>query len=410
MFKFPFTSFIAWRYLKSKRKTTLISIISLISLIGVTIGVSALIIVLSVFNGFNSLVTKILIEFDPHIRIEKKLNLSTDDFTKIEKAISDIKQIKGYAPFIISKAMLISDRNNRVIYVKGIDPEKAGFVSGLPDKLVLGNFDLSDSKELPKIILGLTIADKVNAIVGDTITLVSPSFSSIFGLVQPNIKKFVVSGIFESNNKDYDGYYAFISVKSAQELFDIKGKINGVEIRLHDINQSESVKKIIQSRLEEQFQVKTWYDLHKDLYSVMQIERWTAYVILTLIIFVATFNILGSLTMSAIEKTRDIGILKAMGAKNSDVVKIFMFEGVIIGIIGTSVGSAIGYIVCRIQEKYHLFPLDPTVYIIPSLPVEMHLSDFIAVGIAAIFLCSLASYYPARRAASIVPSEAVRWE
>ncbi len=410
MLKFPFTSFIAWRYLKSKRKTTLISIISLISLIGVTIGVSALIIVLSVFNGFNSLVTKILIEFDPHIRIEKKLNLSTDDFAKIEKAISDITQIKGYAPFIISKAMLISDRNNRVIYVKGIDPEKAGLVSGLPEKLVLGNFDLSDSKGLPKIILGLTIADRVNAIVGDTVTLVSPSFSSIFGLVQPNVKKFVVSGIFESNNKDYDGYYAFISVKSAQELFEVRGKINGVEIRLHDINQSESVKKIIQSRLEEQFQVKTWYDLHRDLYSVMQIERWTAYVILTLIIFVATFNILGSLTMSVIEKTRDIGILKAMGAKNSDIVKIFMFEGIIIGIIGTSIGSAIGYIVCKIQEKYHIFPLDPTVYIIPSLPVEMHLTDFIAVGIAAIFLCSLASYYPARRAASIVPSEAVRWE
>jgi lipoprotein-releasing system permease protein len=410
MFKFPFTSFIAWRYLKSKRKTTLISIISLISLIGVTIGVSALIIVLSVFNGFNGLVTKILIEFDPHIRIEKKLNLSTDDFAKIEKAIFDIKQIKGYAPFITSKAMLISDRNNRVIYVKGIDPEKAGLVSGLPEKIVLGNFDLFDSKGPSKIILGLTLADRVNAIVGDTVILVSPSFSSILGLAQPNVKKFIVSGIFESNNKDYDGYYAFISVKSAQELFDIKGKINGVEIRLHDINQSENVKKIIQSRLEEQFQVKTWYDLHKDLYSVMQIERWTAYVILTLIIFVATFNILGSLTMSVIEKTRDIGILKAMGAKDSDIVKIFMFEGVIIGIIGTSIGSAIGYTVCKIQEKYHIFPLDPTVYIIPSLPVEMHLTDFIAVGIAALLLCSLASYYPAKRAANVVPSEAVRWE
>ncbi len=410
MLKLPFTTFVAWRYLKSKRKTTLISIISLISLIGVTIGVSALIIVLSVFNGFNGLVTKILIEFDPHIRIEKKLGLNPDEITKIEKAISDIKQIKGYAPFIINKAMLISDRNNRVVYVKGIDPEKAWLVSGVPEKIVLGNFDLADSKGLPKIILGLTIADRVNALVGDTVNLVSPSFSSLFGLIQPNIKKFVVSGIFESNNKDYDGYYAFISVKSAQELFDMRGKFNGVEIRLYEINQSENVKKVIQSQLGDEFQVKTWYDLHKDLYSVMQVERWAAYVILTLIIFVATFNILGSLTMSVIEKTRDIGILKTMGAKNSDIVRIFMFEGVIIGIIGTGLGSIIGYIVCYIQEKYHIFPLDPTVYIIPSLPVEMHLTDFIAVGIAAILLCSLASYYPAKRAANIIPSEAVRWE
>lgn len=410
MLRFPFTTFIAWRYLRSKRKITLVSIISLISFIGVTIGVSALIIVLSVFNGFNGLVTKILIEFDPHIRIEKKLSLSTEDLKKIEEAISDISQIKGYAPFVISKAMLISDRNNRVLYVKGIDPEKAHLVSGLPSKLVLGNFDLSDGDRLPKIILGLTIADRLNALLGDTVTLISPSFSSMFGLVQPNVRKFVVSGIFESNNKDYDGYYAFISLKSAQGLFDMRGKINGVEIRLYDIDKSENVKKIIQSRLGDEFQVKTWYDLHKDLYSVMQIERWAAYVILSLIIFVATFNILGSLTMSVIEKTRDIGILKAMGAKSSDIVRIFMFEGIIIGITGASVGSLIGFIVCYIQEKYHIFPLDPTVYIIPSLPVEMKLTDFIAVGLAAIFLCSLASYYPAKRAASIDPSEALRWE
>jgi len=410
MLKLPFTTFIAWRYLRSKRKITLVSIISLISFIGVTIGVSALIIVLSVFNGFNGLVTKILVEFDPHIRIEKKLNLSTEDFKKIEGAISDISQIRGYAPFVISKAMLISDRNNRVLYIKGIDPTKAHLVSGLPSKLVLGNFDLSDGDKLPKIILGLTIADRLNALLGDTVTLVSPSFSSMFGLVQPNVKKFVVSGIFESNNKDYDGYYAFTSLKSAQELFDMKGKINGVEVRLYDINKSEDVKKIIQSRLGNEFQVKTWYDLHKDLYSVMQIERWAAYVILSLIIFVATFNILGSLTMSVIEKTRDIGILRAMGAKSSDIVRIFMFEGIIIGITGASVGSLIGFIVCYIQEKYHIFPLDPTVYIIPSLPVEMKLTDFIAVWLAAIFLCSFASYYPAKRAANIDPSEALRWE
>ncbi|MCS7229960.1 MAG: FtsX-like permease family protein [Candidatus Kryptonium sp.] len=410
MFKLPFTTFIAWRYLRTKRKMTFVSIISLISLIGVTIGVSALIIVLSIFNGFNGLVTKILVEFDPHIRIEKKLNLSEDDLPQIEKAIADIKQIKGYASFVISKAMLISDRNNRVLYIKGIEPDKANIVSGLPDKIVLGSFDLSENENLPKIILGLTIADRVNALIGDTITLISPSFSTMFGLIQPKVKKFIVSGIFESNNKDYDGYYAFISLKSAQELFELDGKINGVEIRLYDMGQSENVKKIIQSRLGENFQVKTWYDLHRDLYSVMQIERWAAYVILSLIIFVATFNILGSLTMSVIEKVRDIGILKAMGAKDSDIIKIFMFEGIIIGIIGTVIGSLIGFTVCYIQIKYHIFPLDPTVYIVPSLPVEMKVTDFIAVGLAAILLCSIASFYPAKRAASILPSEAVRWE
>ncbi|CUS98099.1 MacB-like core domain-containing protein, partial [Candidatus Kryptobacter tengchongensis] len=184
--KLPLTTFIAWRYLRTKRKITFVSIISLISLIGVTIGVSALIIVLSIFNGFNGLVTKILVEFDPHIRIEKKLNLSEDDLSQIERAISDIHYIKGYAAFVINKAMLISDRNN----IKGIEPDKAHLVSGLPDKIVLGNFDLSENGGLPKIILGLTIADRLNALVGDTVTLISPSFSTMFGLVQPNVKKF----------------------------------------------------------------------------------------------------------------------------------------------------------------------------------------------------------------------------
>jgi lipoprotein-releasing system permease protein len=158
------------------------------------------------------------------------------------------------------------------------------------------------------------------------------------------------------------------------------------------------------------FHALTWYDLHKDLYSVMRIERWSAYIILCLIIGVATFNLLGSLTMSVIEKTRDIGILKTMGATNDDIVSIFRFEGLLVGVVGTIAGSLLGLLVCYLQVRYHLFALDPTVYIIPAIPIEVHAIDFLSVAFAAIGLSFCATLHPARRASKLLPAEAIRWE
>ena len=156
--------------------------------------------------------------------------------------------------------------------------------------------------------------------------------------------------------------------------------------------------------------ISTWYDLHKDLYSVMQVERWAAYIILCLIVGVATFNVLGSLTMGVIEKRRDIGVLKALGATHGSVVRLFMFEGILVGTIGTVVGTVIGLAVCYLQIEYQIFPLDPNVYIIPAIPVEIRGSDFVAVSVASMVLCTLASLYPALRAARMLPVESIRWE
>ncbi|RPH31612.1 ABC transporter permease, partial [bacterium] len=164
------------------------------------------------------------------------------------------------------------------------------------------------------------------------------------------------------------------------------------------------------ARLGSGYRVMTWYDLHKDLYSVMKIERWSAYIILCLIVGVATFNVLGSLTMGVVEKRRDIGILKALGATRSSITRVFMFEGILVGLIGTVAGLLIGYAVCLLQMEYALFPLDTTVYIIPAIPVEFRWSDFVAVSLASMTLSMLASLYPARKAALLLPVEAIRWE
>ncbi len=402
---------IAIRYLVSKRKLGLVTLISTISVVGVTIGVAALVIVLSVFNGFSGLVTSILVNFDPHIRVECPKQVDAAAYDPLLKFAQTQSEVQGVSSFVVGKAVVVSRNLNRVINIKGIDVNTIGRVSGLKDKMVLGSLDLVGARN-SGIVLGMTLADRLGAVVGDTVSVVSlaGSEAALLQLGQPLIRRFHVVGIYESNNKDYDSFYAYVSLGASQSLFGMVNKISGVELRLQSIGQSDSFKRELLSRFGDQFRILTWYDLHRDLYSVMKIERWMAYIILCLIIGVASFNLLGSLTMSVVEKTRDIGILKSMGATNSSIVKIFMFEGVLVGVLGSLLGLLLGLVVVWLQDQYHLFPLDPTVYIIPAIPVEVHVLDLVIVAVTALGLCSLAALYPARRAASFIPVEAIRWE
>lgn len=403
-------SFIAWRYLKSKRKMGFITIISLISIIGVMIGTAALIVVLSVFNGFNGLVTSLLVGFDPHIRIEKPKNENISNLDSLERIISGIKEIKSFSPVISEKAMIITGQINRVIIINGVDDKKIGEVSGVKNKIINGKFEFDDNAELKSIVLGLTLADRLGVIKGDTVFLVSSSGmdNSILQFSNPKVMKLKVIGIFESNNKDYDNFYAYISLSAAKELFDTD--YSTIEVRLNDINNSLKVKKEIENVLPAGFTVLTWYDLHKDLYSIMKIERWVAYIILCLIIAVATFNILGSLTMTVIEKKRDIGVMISFGFTKKKIARIFMLQGLLVGVIGTVLGCLLGLILCILQIKFGLFPLDPNIYIISALPVELRWTDFIYVSFASILICFLATIYPSRRAANLLPIDAIRWE
>jgi len=406
-----FEQSIAFRYLVSKRQLGLVTLISAISVVGVTIGVAALVIVLSVFNGFSGLVTSILVNFDPHIRVENPRQVDAAAYEPLVSFAESRGELQGISKFAIGKAVVVSRNLNRVINVKGIEVGKIAAVSGLKERLVLGSLDLSGAHK-SGIVLGMTLADRMGAVIGDTVSVVSLAGSEValLQLGQPLIRRFHVVGIYESNNKDYDSYYAFVNLEAAQSLFGMSTRISGVELRLRSISQSESFKQQLGSKFGDQFRILTWYDLHRDLYSVMKIERWMAYIILCLIIGVASFNLLGSLTMSVVEKMRDIGILKSMGATNKSIIKIFMFEGVLVGVLGSMLGLLLGLAVVWMQDHYHLFPLDPTVYIIPAIPVEVHILDLIIVAITALGLCSIAALYPARRAASFIPVEAIRWE
>jgi lipoprotein-releasing system permease protein len=301
---------------------------------------------------------------------------------------------------------------NKVVVVKGVVDSTIDGVSGVKRRTVLGSFLFKDGPEQGSIVLGLTLADRLGTMVGASLAILSPVGvdAMMVQLNEPIVQPCTVVGIYDSNNKDYDAHYAFVSLETARKLFQLDHDVSGVDVRLSDIEKADQVKVALQKDLGPGCRVSSWYDLHKDLYSVMQIERWTAYIILCLIVGVATFNVLGSLTMGVIEKRRDIGILKAIGATRRSILKIFMVEGILVGTIGTVLGSLLGLLVCYIQVTYQVFPLDPTVYIIPAIPVEVRWLDFVTVSGASMLLSILASLYPASRAARLTPVQAIRWE
>jgi lipoprotein-releasing system permease protein len=407
-----FETFIAKRYLVSKHKINFITIISFISIAGITIGVAALLVVLSVFNGFSSLVVDYLRNLDPDIRITAITNDGEKEIGDLGKILQNEGEIKSFSPYIEGKVLAYSKGITQVVNLKGIDEQSINSVYLLNENLVDGNDDNFTSISR-NVFVGLQLADKLLVMSKDSLLLISPANieQAITQFSLPLSKRVYVSGVFSSKNSEYDGGYIFCSLKDAQYLFGYKNNFQGFDIRLDDISNSSKVKQILQSKLDlNNYSIETWYDFHQELYSVMQIERWTAYIILSLIIAVATFNILGSLSMSVIEKQRDIGILRSMGATENSVLKIFMFEGLLIGIIGTLLGVFIGYVICYIQIHYNIYPLDPSQYKINALPVEVRISDFFFISGASMILSFLASLFPAKRAAKVNPISAIKWE
>lgn len=408
-----YENFIAKRYLLSKHKINFITIISLISIAGITIGVAALIVVLSVFNGFGSLVTSYLMNFDPDLRVEYKVESKSADYENLKSVINKTPDLKAFAPFVSGKVLAISNGITDVVTLKGIDFSKAESIYGIKEGMLYGSTSLKENDDQPGVIIGLRLADKLQALVSDTITVISPSGieKAITQFGMPNTQKFVVRGIFSSQNNDYDSGLMFTTLDEAQYLLGYGNNIQGYEIKLNNSDNSFVAKNYLDSHLDKNiFEINTWYDFHRELYSVMQIERWVAYILLSLIIAVATFNILGSLSMSVIEKKRDIGILRTMGTRENSILKIFMYEGLMIGIIGTGLGILLGYFICFLQINYNIYPLDPTQYKIDSLPMQLRLSDFFIVAGASIFLSFIASLIPAKRAAKVDALQAIKWE
>ncbi|MFI5144904.1 MAG: FtsX-like permease family protein [Ignavibacteria bacterium] len=408
-----FERFIAKRYLISKKNVQFSTIITLISVIGISIGVAAIICVLSVFNGFQQYQITALTGFDPHLRIEPAKENKNFDYNSLMPVLSKEKEITGSAPYTLNKGVVTSKRNSAVIYIKGVDDKKINEVSNVAEETRIGEFKFEDNENAGGIILGLNLAAQNLLVrINDTVTVLSTAGmeKALTQIVTPKSLKFVVRGIYNANNKDYNKLYAFISIPYSQKLFDMGNSVSGIELRLSNIDKSADVKEELSKTLGAGYNINTWFDMHQEFYSVLITEHWTAYIILTLIIAVAAFAILGSLTMTVIEKRRDIGIMKAMGSTNRSIVRIFMFEGILIGIYGTIFGSLLGLGICLLQIKFKLYSFNPFEYGIDALPVSLRYFDFISVGLAALFLSFAASLYPAMKAAKQEPIKAIRWE
>ncbi len=410
-----FETFIAKKYFRAKRRTGFISIITYVSIAGVTIGITALILVLSVMNGFEEEVRSKLIGADAHIRLRRYFNKTITEKDRVMEVVRNHPRVTGTSPTIYEEGMIRSRQGQRPTYIKAIDLNSIGGVLDIENKIVLGNMDFSekniDGKNLSGIVLGRYLADALMALSEDDIVtiMIPPSQqSSLFA--QPKVKQFYVAGIIDLGYYEYDRIFSFISLGQAQKLFDMADGISWVEIKIDDYEKAGEVAEDLIEELGYPYTTLTWFEMNKSLFSWMQIEKWGAFVILSLIIMVAAFNIISSLIMIVMEKTREIGILKSMGATSKSIMKIFVFEGILVGLIGTIVGSVLGYGIGFAQLKYKIISLPADVYIIDALPIQMQVNDFVAISLAAMVLCFLASVYPAYKASRLYPVDAIRYE
>ncbi len=418
----PYELFIGLRYLKAKRKQFFISIITIISIAGVFLGVMALIIVLAVMNGFETDIKEKILGTYSHIILLKYGEEGISQYSALIEQVKGYKRVVSASPFIYNQVMLTSKTNVSGVVIRGIDPDSAVEVTNIGRALKEGS--LSDLKPqggtetIAGIIIGRELARHLGAFLNDPITVISPMGTiTPMGMV-PRMKQFKVVGIFNVGMYEYDSSLAYISLKEAQRFFDMGEAVTGIEIKVDDLYKAKEVARVIQRNLGFPYWTKDWMEMNKNLFSALRLEKVIMFIILFLIVFVAAFNIVGTLIMVVMEKNKDIAILKSMGATSRSIMKIFIIEGLIIGAVGTILGALSGLLAAINMETiagyvervlgFEVFPRD--VYYLDRFPSEVNPVDVVIIVIIALMLCFLATLYPSWKASNLDPAEALRYE
>ena len=408
---------IAWRYLGAQRKSLFVSLIGIFSMLGVSIGVFALVVALAAVNGFEEEVTAQMIGKDAHFEL---MAYNGEYITAYDSLVNEVKtrdsSVVAASPFIIYKVGISSKKVNDGIVIYGIDPETAKNVTDIHKYIKWGNYSVDSLEDMggtrrPGVILGSGLANRLRVVVGDKLvlqTFQSPDEMMTSG--GPKMMMCVVSGIFETGTYEYDGNLAYVGIPELQKLLGMGDAVTGIQFRIQNHWLAGETVEQIAGWLRYPYYVIDWKAKNITLLKWMNYEKFIVAAVICLIILVAAFNIISSLIMVVIDKTKEIGILRSMGLSKAGIMRVFMLMGSFIGVGGTIVGGTIGIVLCKFQEAYHFIKLPGDVYVIPYFPISVHLIDAVLIFVIGIALCVLATLLPAWKASRMDPVGAIRHE
>ncbi len=391
-----FSSFIAKRYLWSKRRHPFVGVVSTISVVGILVGVAALVTVLAVMNGFDEELKSRLVGMRAHLVVEKEAPF--EDAQAVRERLARLPGVKASAPYVEGQALFQSGDWGTGVLVRGIDPASEKTVTRFFSYLTQGTL----GGRPDGIVIGSEMAKRAHLSIGSTISLATQTTE------KPAV--FTVEGIFSSGMYEFDSNLAFLTLPNAQGIFGLGNSVSGVSVAWKNADDAENGRKTVQKELGYPFYVRSWMDLNRTLFSALALEKLVMFLILALIIFVACLNIAGSLTIMVMDKTKEIGVLKALGAAPSDLMKIFAWDGLALGLAGAFSGLAVGLLLCYALKEFNWLELPKEIYYIDRLPVVIDVRDTALVVTVAVVLSFLSAVYPARMAARLDPVKALRYE
>jgi lipoprotein-releasing system permease protein len=423
----PYEIFVGLRYLRAKRRNRTISLNTFVSIAGITLGVAALIGTVGIMTGFKEDIQAKILGTTAHIIVQDRMKDGMADYDSVAARVQQVPDVVAATPFVLKQVLLTTQTGVQGIVIRGIDPQREGHVTELAKNLAPGELiDLEKpvkikqsppdnptgppvETEKPGIILGKELALRLGVFMGDTVNVVSPPTGPIsaIGMV-PKIRTFAVVGIFQSGMYEYDSSLAYIDLGEAQKFFNIGATVTGVEIKVTDVFRAADIARSVEQSLGFAYGARDWMQMNRNLFSALKLEKTMMFLLLVLITIVASFNIISTLTMIVTEKQKEIAILKAMGATSTSIRRIFMLNGLIIGLTGTTIGIPLGYAFLWLIQTFWTF--DPTVYYISRIPVHVLASDVLLVAGSAILISFAATVFPSRQAARLEPVAALRYE
>lgn len=407
-----FEFFVARRYLFSHRKQAFIYVISLMSIIGVALGVAALVVVLGVYNGLTTDMRDKILGANAHGIV---LSYIPDAFGKnpgLRDEILRTPGVTGATPFIYTEVMLSSGDGVKGLMLRGVDPRTAPGVLSMLKAIKKGSINgLETGDGTPGIIIGEELAKHIGLGMGSRVNLLSPSGEKTTAGFQPRIRPFEVAGIFKTGMYEYDSSLAFVTLDAARELLGLDpGFLSGIEITVDDVYRADEITKELTDNIGNPFYARSWMDMNANLFAALKLEKIGMFILLIMVVLIGSFSIVATLVMLVMEKTRDIAVMMSMGATRKMIRRIFMCQGTIIGFVGTMLGYALGLTVGYLLKRYQFIKLPENVYTLDHLPIIITVPDVLIIGGAAMLLCFLSTLYPARQASRLKPADALRYE